>query len=65
MTFSGYSSYFGHGTYQLNEDTLVLNTDDGYYTYTFKVQENGYTFDADHSSDNTHYAKLPDGALFW
>jgi len=65
MTFSGYSSYAGYGTYTLSEDTLVLNTKDGNYTYTFKVLENGYAFDAANSSDNTHYAKLPDGAVFY
>ena len=65
MSFAAYSSYLGRGTYTLSADTLVLNTNDGYYTYTFKVQEDGFAFDAANSSANTHYAKIPDGALFY
>lgn len=65
--FSAISSYVGLGTYELNEETLVLTTNDGNYEYCFTAAEGGdsYVFDKENSSKVTHFAEIPDGARFW
>ncbi|MBR4961705.1 MAG: hypothetical protein IKY52_12485 [Clostridia bacterium] len=63
--FSLISSYFGHGTYTLTEDRLVLETDDGYdLTYVFAVSNDTLVFDADASSDVLWYSGIKDGTIF-
>lgn len=78
MTFSFgwsmFSSYFAHGTYTLTEDTLTLATEDGLYTYVFKVIDDTFVFDASRSSAIPTYrysgdaaeaeCPVPDGAVF-
>lgn len=78
MTFSFgwslFSSYIAHGTYTLTEDTLTLATDDGLYTYVFKVADDTFVFDASRSSAIPSYlysgdateaeCPVPDGAVF-
>ena len=67
FTFSAVSSFIGWGTYCIDGDTLVLNTDDEMYQYTFKIveDEGGYlVFDADNSSETIHFADFKDGAVF-
>lgn len=62
--FSAISSYFGHGTYEVSGDTLVLTTDDGNYEYRFTAEGDAYVFDGENSSGVTHFADMPDGAVF-
>ncbi len=69
FTFSSVSSYLGMGTYTIADNILVLNTDDGLYTYTFEVEMEGdainrLIFDAENSSKVTHYGNFEDGDIF-
>ena len=64
FTFSALSSYIAFGSCRADGDTLVLNTDDGDFRYTFKITEDGLVFDAANSSENIWYADFTDGALF-
>lgn len=53
--YSLYSSYFNYGKYEISDSKLELTTDDGLYTYVFKI-ENGYlVFNAELSSELTNY----------
>jgi len=65
MTFSVESSYLGVGTYVLENDRLILRTDDGDYIYCFDVVDNGYVFDAAASSDMVWFSDIYDGCLFY
>jgi hypothetical protein len=67
FTFSALSSYLGIGTYTIENDFLVLNTDDGVYTYTFKIEGENMDrliFIAEKSSDYIHQGQFEDGAVF-
>lgn len=59
--YSPLSSYLPYGKYELKENTLILSTDDGKFTYYFEKQGNSYIFDAKRSS---YIATIPDGAVF-
>ncbi len=61
MFFSPISSYIGHGEYTETDGRLVLNTDDGNFTYAFDVTEDGIMFDGGSSSEFTWYSNLSDG----
>ena len=70
MRLSMVSSYFGYGRYILEEDSLVLKTDDGLYTWFFIPDGRGFRYDAARSSPVDYMktarelAPLPDGAYF-
>ena len=67
FTFSAVSSYLGIGTYTIEDDFLVLNTSDGVYTYTFKIEGEDMDrliFWADKSSESIHQGNFEDGAVF-
>ena len=64
FVFSALSSYIGRGSYEIKENRLVLNTDDGDFCYIFDMTDEGLVFDAEESSENTWYADLEDGAIF-
>ena len=70
MTLSMVSSYLGHGRYVLEEDRLVMKTEDGRYTWTFIPDGTGFRFDADRSSPIMYLISpkesttVQDGALF-
>ena len=64
VSFALFSSYIGFGTYKASGDTLVINTDDGQYHYTFKIVEDGLKFDAEKSSDMTWGSTFTDGDIF-
>ena len=67
FTFSALSSYLGIGTYTIEDDFFVLNTDDGLYTYTFKIEGEDMDrliFVADKSSDYIHQGQFEDGSVF-
>ena len=48
---SPYSSYYCTGTYRLEQGYVILETDDGLYTYVFKEDGNNLIFDAEKSSE--------------
>lgn len=64
FTFSGYSSYYGVGTYDLENNRLTLKTDDGQYIYCFDAVNNTMVFDAAASSDALWHSDLYDGCVF-
>lgn len=74
FTFSAFSSYWPHGTYDLTEGRLTLRTDDGEKVYVFHQSEDGFVFDAAESSKIPQYkysgnsketqSPVPDGAVF-
>lgn len=65
MTLSPFSSYIplGHYEYQENDEVLVLKTDDGLYTYTFKVSGYELIYDGKNSTGIT-YNSFVDGDVF-
>lgn len=60
-----YSSYIGFGNYEYREngDVLVLKTDDGLNTYTFKVSGDDLIYDERNSNGSTWDA-FKDGSVF-
>jgi hypothetical protein len=76
--FSGFSSYIGVGNYVVKKDKIILNTDDGMYTYVFDIVEkddnderkstvDGETklvFNAKESSDSLWFSDIKDGSEF-
>lgn len=63
FTFSGISSYWGVGIYNIKEDLLVLQTSDGSYRYVFEIKGDELIFDAQKSSKELHFSGLYDGAV--
>ena len=64
FTYSALSSYIAIGTYEVDNDNLVLKTDDGKYKYVFKIKDDCLIFNAKESSSFPSYANVPDGAIF-
>ncbi|MBQ8835400.1 MAG: hypothetical protein IJ001_10850 [Oscillospiraceae bacterium] len=65
LTFSPLSSYIGHGDYVIENNRLLLPTEDGMFTYVFDiVDENTLAFDAEASPEMTWFSNLYDGAVF-
>lgn len=65
--YSMLSSYLNIGTYKVENDTLILTTDDGEYTYTFHIKNGNLFFDLEASSKITVYkgeSPIVDGAEF-
>lgn len=62
--FSAASSYLGYGIYQIDDDKLLLTTDDGKFHYTFTIAEDGLVFDAVNSSENIWFGDFTDGSVF-
>lgn len=67
------SSYFPQGTYEENDEFLIMKTDDGKNKYTFKKSGDDLIFDAKSSSEMPKYKYsadaqpqtcVPDGAVF-
>ena len=50
---SSLSSYLGYGTYTVEDNCLVLRTDDGIYTYKFEIVGDGYL-----SYNGNYYMKI-------
>lgn len=72
--YSALSSYIAAGKYELTDKFLTLRTEDGSYTYVFKVKDEGFVFDGAKSSKIPEYkysatssdteCPVPDGAVF-
>lgn len=64
-TFSfhvAYSSYYSHGTYELNDSVILASTHDKLYTYAFEIIDEAHiSFILDQSSP---IPSLSDGSLF-
>ncbi|MBE5892738.1 MAG: hypothetical protein E7286_05080 [Lachnospiraceae bacterium] len=63
--FSVISSYFGYGSYQMEEDKLTLRTNDGRFLYTFTIVEDTLVFDGENSSEALWFSNITDGAVFY
>ncbi len=65
LHFSALSSYIGVGEYTVEDDTLVLRTDDdGAFVYTFVIGNDRLVFDADRSSEIVWFSGMKDGSVF-
>lgn len=73
FSFSALSSYLPIGTYEENDTEVVLHTDDGKYTYTFRKKGDTLIFDAAcssaipvfvYSAGGPAKKAVPDGAVF-
>lgn len=67
FNYSNFSSYFNHGTYQTEDNTLILTTADEAFTYTFQIVDGDLYFDLKQSSKPTEFKGEPsieDGAKF-
>ncbi|MDE5669890.1 MAG: hypothetical protein K2I14_00275, partial [Eubacterium sp.] len=72
--YSAYSSYLAKGTYEIENNKLILKTSDKEFIYAFDISENGIIFDKKHStalpeyrySENTEDTDtpVPDRAFF-
>lgn len=67
------SSYMGVGTYEKRDDLVIMKTDDGLYTYTFREEGENLVFVTASSSgvpsfkyteDSKAQISVPDGAVF-
>jgi len=64
FTFSAISNYWGHGTYEINDNHMILKTNDGSYQYVFEMVDDALVFVADDSSSQTWFSGIYDGAVF-
>lgn len=72
FNYSLLSSYIPYGTYKIDNNQLVMKTDDGRFTYAFEIKGDTLVFDAVNSSelpeynhgDGTTFKPIPNGAEF-
>lgn len=64
FNFSPISSYLGFGTYRVDDYQVILNTDDGNYTYIFNMVDDTLVFDAHASSEQVWFSGITDGSVF-
>lgn len=64
LMFSGFSSYIGKGKYEVKDNDLYLNTEDGEFTYVFKIYKDELIFDAYKSSTALWLSDIKDGSKF-
>ena len=63
FVYSSFSSYLPVGTYEINEDNLILNTSDEKYKYIFKIKNDTLVFSKEKSS-SLPIGQIKDGAVF-
>ncbi|MEL7656549.1 MAG: hypothetical protein AAGU75_11650 [Bacillota bacterium] len=63
FTYSSLSSYLPIGTYEINKDQLILETDDGKYQYVFEIKNNTLIFNKKESS-SISLGDVKDGSVF-
>lgn len=51
FNYSMLSSYVPIGTYKIENDELIMSTDDGKYIYTFNILDNNLVFNKEKSAD--------------
>lgn len=64
FSYSVLSSYIAIGSYEVDDDNLILRTDDGEYKYVFKIKDDILIFDEKESSKIPSFANVSDGAIF-
>ena len=63
--FSARSSYFGYGSYQIEEEKLTLRTEDGKFLYTFTIVDDTLVFDGENSSEVLWFSNITDGSVLY
>lgn len=48
--YSVYSSYFAHGTYEIEADKLIMTTEDGKYVFVFQIKDGKIYYNLKQSS---------------
>lgn len=64
FTYSVLSSYIAIGSYEVDDGSLILKTDDSEYIYVFIIKDGALVFNAKESSEIPPFANVPDGAIF-
>lgn len=68
FVYSGISSYLPYGTYEIDDNRLILKTDDtkgdNAIKYEFQINDGTLIFNAKESTEFPSFTKLPDGAIF-
>lgn len=67
FTWSVLSSYYAFGTYEIQGQDVILQTDDGAYEYVFRAEGDSLIFDQERSSEVKTYEgdlEVTDGAVF-
>lgn len=65
--YSALSSYLNYGTYKVENDILILTTEDEAYTYVFQIDNGNLYFDSELSTEIISYKEDPligDGSKF-
>ncbi|HEY5562385.1 MAG TPA: hypothetical protein VIK72_11640 [Clostridiaceae bacterium] len=62
--YSGLSSYIGFGSYKIDNNNLILKTDDNKYKYVFEMKNDTLIFNSEKSSAIPSFANMPNGAVF-
>lgn len=62
--FSLFSSYIGHGQFEINENRLTLKADNWDLVYCFDIVEDAIVFDGETSSEMLWFSDITDGAVF-
>lgn len=64
FVYSALSSYIPMGTYEIDNDKLILKTDNGKEKYIFKIDNGTLIFVEKDSTKLPSYANIPDGSIF-
>jgi len=62
--YSALSSYIALGSYEVDDNNMILKTDDGQFQYVFKIKDKTLNFNSKESAEMPSYANVPDGAIF-
>jgi len=63
--YSALSSYIPTGSYEIDQDSLILKPDDGMSNkYVFEITDGALVFKAEESTEIPQFASVPDGAVF-
>jgi len=64
FSYSALSSYLPIGTYKIDENQLILSTDDGKYHYTFEIGEDDALIFKKEDSSAISLGDIKDGSVF-
>lgn len=64
LSFSMFSSYIGVGEYEIEDERLILRTNDGKFVYVFDMAGNKLIFDGKASSEMVWFSDIKDGSVF-
>lgn len=64
LSLNPLSSYMPVGKYTIKDNNLILETDDGLYTFVFEIKNNCLVFNKEKSSELPPFTDFPDEAIF-